>query len=456
MACLLWWFDGVRGLQKILIHGWHRPGLILCRLKCGMFLLTAKSMTRINDHFLKLQAGYLFPEIGRRVNAFTSACPDAAKRLIRCGIGDVTEPLPMAAIEAMHQAVDDLATHDRFHGYGPEQGYEWLREAIAEKAYHVHGIHVGVDEIFVSDGAKCDTGNILDIFGPGNKIAVPDPVYPVYVDTNVMAGHTGCARDDGSYEGLVYLPCTPQNNFVPDLPQEHVDLIYLCFPNNPTGAVASRAELVKWVEYARKHDAVILYDSAYEAFVRDEDVPKSIFEIPGARECAIEFRSFSKQGGFTGVRCGYVVIPKELHAFDGDGNRIPVSRLWSRRTSTKFNGASYIVQRGAAALFSPEGMAQTAVLIDHYLGNAFLLRNACRQAGLRVWGGENAPYVWVACPDGMDSWSLFDKMLTEANVVITPGSGFGSRGEGFFRISAFNSRANVNEVCRRIHSLFAV
>ena len=412
-------------------------------------------MAIINNHFLKLQAGYLFPEINRRVNAFIQAHPEAAPRLIRCGIGDVTEPLPQAAIAAMHQAVDDLATHERFHGYGPEQGYFWLREAIAKKAYQVHGIHVEVDEIFVSDGAKCDTGNILDIFGRGNRIAVPDPVYPVYVDTNVMAGNTGEAREDGSYEGLVYLPCTPENNFVPDLPQEHVDLIYLCFPNNPTGAVAARMELRKWVEFARANHAIILYDSAYEAFIQDPDVPRSIFEIPGARDCAIEFRSFSKQGGFTGVRCGYVVIPKELNGHDAGGNRVPISQLWSRRTSTKFNGASYIVQRGAAALFTLEGMAQTDVLISHYLGNASLLLNACRQAGMRVWGGENAPYVWAACPDGLDSWGLFDKMLTEANIVITPGSGFGSKGEGFFRISAFNSRENVEEVCRRIHALFA-
>ncbi|XQU06059.1 LL-diaminopimelate aminotransferase [Akkermansia sp. JRP_AM1] len=278
-------------------------------------------MPNINDNFLKLQAGYLFPEIGRRVNAFAESHPEAAKRLIRCGIGDVTEPLPMAAIEAMHEAVDDLSTHERFHGYGPEQGYFWLREAIAKKAYQVHGVHVEVDEIYVSDGAKCDTGNILDIFGPGNRIAVPDPVYPVYVDTNVMAGNTGDSSADGSYEGLVYLPCTPENNFVPQLPDEHVDLIYLCFPNNPTGAVASRNELLKWVEYARANHAIILYDSAYEAFIQDSAVPKSIFEIPGARDCAIEFRSFSKQGGFTGVRCGYVVIPKELHGHDSGGTR---------------------------------------------------------------------------------------------------------------------------------------
>ena len=385
-----------RGLDSVPFRVWNEA-------------LTIKTMPNINDNFLKLQAGYLFPEIGRRVNAFAESHPEAAKRLIRCGIGDVTEPLPMAAIEAMHRAVDDLSTHERFHGYGPEQGYFWLREAIAKKAYQA-------------------TGG-MDIFGPGNRIAVPDPVYPVYVDTNVMAGNTGSSSPDGSYEGLVYLPCTPENNFVPQLPDEHVDLIYLCFPNNPTGAVASRNELLKWGDNAGRN--------------------------PRPRDCAIEFRSFSKQGGFTGVRCGYVVIPKELHGYDSEGNKVSISRLWSRRTSTKFNGASYIVQRGAAALFTMEGMAQTAALISHYLGNASLLLNACRQAGMRVWGGENAPYVWVQCPDGLDSWQMFDKMLHEANVVITPGSGFGSRGEGFFRISAFNSRENGDEVCRRIHSLFA-
>lgn len=412
-------------------------------------------MARINEHFLKLQAGYLFPEIGRRVQAFAAEHPDKAAQIIRCGIGDVTEPLPSAAIEAMHKAVDDLATHENFHGYGPEQGYAWLRETIAQNAYAAHGIRVSADEIFISDGAKCDMGNILDIFGDDNIIAVPDPVYPVYVDTNVMNGNTGAVQDDGTYEGLVYLPCTPENNFVPDVPKEKVDLIYLCFPNNPTGAVARRNDLVKWVEYALANDAIILYDGAYEAFITDPLIPRSIFDIPGARKCAIEFRSFSKQGGFTGVRCGYVVIPQELTGKDGQGNRIPVSQLWSRRHSTKFNGASYIVQRGAAALFTEQGLLETHTLISYYLGNASLLAAACRQVGLRVWGGENAPYIWVECPKGTNSWDMFDKMLKEALVVITPGAGFGSKGEGFFRISAFNTRDNVNEVCRRIHTLFA-
>ncbi len=410
-------------------------------------------MARINDCFQKLQAGYLFPEIGRRVAAYAAANADQAASLIRCGIGDVTEPLPQASIDAMHKAVDDQAKRESFHGYGPEQGYAWLREAIAEVSYKQRGIEVSADEIYVSDGAKCDTGNILDIFGHDNVIAVPDPVYPVYVDTNVMAGNTGNAREDGSYEGLVYLPCTPENNFVPQVPAERVDLVYLCFPNNPTGAVASYDELKAWVDYALANDAILLYDGAYEAFVTDEKVPSSIFAIPGARKCAIEFRSFSKQGGFTGVRCGYIVIPQELTAKNAKGEDVSIAQLWNRRHSTKFNGASYIVQRGAEALFSAEGQAQTKALIEHYLGNAALLRSTCEKLGLKVWGGENAPYVWVQCPNGLGSWEFFDKMLQEANVVITPGAGFGAHGEGFFRISAFNSRANVEEVCRRMEAL---
>lgn len=407
-------------------------------------------MARINDNFLKLRAGYLFPEIGRRVAAFAAENPGIAPQIIRCGIGDVTEPLPQVAIEAMHKAVDDQAHRETFHGYGPEQGYEWLREPIARVSYQERGIDVQPDEIYVSDGAKCDTGNILDIFGHDNIIAVPDPVYPVYVDTNVMQGNTGEAREDGSYEGLAYLPCTPENGFVPEVPQGHVDLVYLCSPNNPTGAAATREQLQKWVDYALEQHAIILYDSAYEAFITDPQIPTSIFAIPGARKCAIEFRSFSKQGGFTGVRCGYIVIPHELMGKDAVGNDVPVSKLWSRRHTTKFNGASYIVQRGAAALFTPEGKQQTRALIDHYLGNAKLLSDACRQVGLRVWGGQNAPYVWVQTPQGMGSWELFDKLLHEAHLVITPGAGFGAHGEGFFRISAFNSRENVQEACKRI------
>ncbi len=405
-------------------------------------------MARLNDNFLKLKAGYLFPEIARRVKAFSDAHPDAAKNLIRCGIGDVTEPLPEASRKAMHAAIDELGNRDTFRGYGPEQGYDFLRQAIVDNQYA--GLGIDADEVFISDGSKCDTGNILDIFGPGNRIAITDPVYPVYVDTNVMAGNTGDADENGAYEGLVYLPCNAGNAFVPAIPEEKVDLIYLCYPNNPTGATATRDQLRAWVDYARANGSIILYDAAYEAFIQEDDVPRSIFEIEGARECAMEFRSFSKIAGFTGVRCAYVVIPKSLNGTLADGSTQAVHPLWSRRHSTKFNGASYPVQRGAEAIFTPEGKAETATLVEHYMGNAKLLREACEKAGLAVFGGVNAPYVWVACPEGVTSWGMFDKMLEQANVVITPGAGFGAAGEGYFRISAFNSRANVEEVCRRI------
>ncbi|MCU0794967.1 MAG: LL-diaminopimelate aminotransferase [Akkermansiaceae bacterium] len=410
-------------------------------------------MASINANFLKLKAGYLFPEIARRVTAFTQAHPDQASKIIRCGIGDVTEPLPEAVRKAMHEAVDEQADRSTFKGYGPEQGYAFLREAIVENQFA--GLGISADEVFISDGSKCDTGNILDIFGHGNRIAITDPVYPVYVDTNVMIGNTGEADAKGAYAGLVYLPCTAENGFVADLPAEKVDLIYLCFPNNPTGTVATRAQLKSWVDYARANDAIILFDAAYEAFIQDPEIPRSIFEIEGARDCCIEFRSFSKNGGFTGVRCAYVIIPKTVTGSGPDGSRIPLHQLWSRRHSTKFNGASYPVQKGAAAVFSPEGKEQVARLIEHYMGNAALLREACEKAGLRVFGGVNAPYVWVGCPAGVSSWEMFDKMLGEAHVVITPGAGFGAAGEGYFRISAFNSRANVEEVCRRITSLLA-
>ncbi len=405
-------------------------------------------MASINANFLKLKAGYLFPEIARRVRTFSDEQPQLAGRIIRCGIGDVTEPLPPAVREAMHAAIDEQGDRSTFKGYGPEQGYEFLRQAIVENQYA--GLGISADEVFISDGSKCDTGNILDIFGAGNRIAITDPVYPVYVDTNVMAGNTGDADVNGAYEGLVYLPCTAENGFVADLPREKVDLIYLCFPNNPTGTVASREQLKAWVDYARENDAIILFDAAYEAFIQDEEIPHSIFEIEGAKDCCIEFRSFSKNGGFTGVRCAYVVIPKTVTGSTPEGTRVPLHQLWSRRHSTKFNGASYPVQKGAAAVFSPEGKQQVAALIEHYMGNAALLREACQQAGLTVFGGENAPYVWVACPQGVSSWGMFDKMLGEAQVVITPGAGFGAAGEGYFRISAFNSRENVEEVCRRI------
>jgi LL-diaminopimelate aminotransferase len=411
-------------------------------------------MAYLNENYLKLKAGYLFPEIARRVAGFNADHPEAAKRLIRCGIGDVTEALPEAARTAMKAAVDELGHRDTFRGYGPEQGYAFLRDAIVEHAYQPLGCKISASEIFISDGSKCDTGNILEIFGAQNKIAITDPVYPVYVDTNVMIGNTGDADDSGAYAGLVYLPCGPKNGFVPELPIGKVDLIYLCYPNNPTGATATFKELEAWVDYARANQAIILFDSAYEAYITEKDVPHSIYEIEGADECAIEFRSFSKHGGFTGVRCAYTVVPKNLMVSDTAGKRHPIYPLWNRRHTTKFNGVSYPVQRGAEALFSAEGKTQVNELIAHYLGNATILREACQSVGMDVFGGINAPYIWVKCPVGLKSWELFDKMLHELNVVVTPGAGFGAAGEGYFRISAFNSRANVDEVARRIREGF--
>jgi len=416
-------------------------------------------MAFLNDNFLKLKAGYLFPEIGRRVKVFCDTNPEAAKRLIRCGIGDVTEPLPPAVISAMHKAVDEMASRETFKGYGPEQGYEWLRAAIAKNDFRDRGCDVADDEIFVSDGTKCDTGNILDILGAKNKVAISDPVYPVYVDTNVMAGHTGeakplrAATNAVAYSKLVYLPCKPSNGFIPEPPKKHVDVIYLCSPNNPTGAAVNRAQLETWVKYALENKSVILFDAAYEAYITDVNLPHSIYEISGARECAIEFRSFSKNGGFTGVRCAFTVVPKSLQAATKTGGMQPLHPLWLRRMTTKFNGVSYVVQRGAEALYSPEGKQQVRALIEFYLGNAGILRDGAKKAGLKVFGGVNAPYLWVHTPKGVTSWQAFDKILNEANVVITPGSGFGSRGEGYFRISAFNSRANAEEVARRLQEL---
>ena len=407
-------------------------------------------MAKLNNHYLKLKAGYLFPEIARRVNLFTDNNPDGAKQIIRCGIGDVTEPLPLAAREAMKAAIDELGNRETFKGYGPEQGYDFLRSAIAKGDYQDNGIKVEDDEIFVSDGSKCDTGNILDIFGNNNKIAITDPVYPVYVDTNVMAGNTGEANESGAYEGIYYMPCNAENGFVPKIPKERVDLIYLCYPNNPTGATATKDQLKEWVDYAKANGSIILYDAAYQAFIKDENVPRSIYEIDGARDCAIEFRSFSKNGGFTGVRCAFTVVPKELMAEDDKGEKRSLHPLWSRRQSTKFNSVSYPVQKAAEALYTEEGKNQVSSLISHYMDNAALLSSACTEIGLSVYGGENAPYVWVACPESVDSWEMFDKMLNEANVVITPGAGFGEAGEGFFRISAFNSKENVVTVCERL------
>ena len=405
-------------------------------------------MARINDSYLKLASGYLFPEIDRRVAAFTERHP--AAQLIRLGIGDVVLPLPESVRNAMHRAIDELGTEDGFRGYGPEPGYGFLREAIAEHDYAARGVEISPDEIFVSDGSKCDSGNIQEIFSTSARVAVPDPVYPVYVDTNVMAGRTGNADAQGAYEGLIYLPCREGNDFLPELPSEAVDLVYLCFPNNPTGAVASRDELARWVAYARDSGAILLFDAAYEAYIGEPDIPHSIFEIPGARECAIEFRSYSKTAGFTGVRCGFVVIPNELEGRDENGEPVSIQRLWIRRHTTKFNGTSYPVQAGAAACYSRRGRAEIEANIAYYMENARIIRDAMRSLGLRVYGATNAPYAWVKTPDGIGSWELFDRLLDHAHVIGTPGAGFGSCGEGYFRLSAFAKRERVTDAMERI------
>ena len=411
-------------------------------------------MATINDNYLKLKAGYLFPEIARRVTAFATANPTAP--IIKLGIGDVTEPLPEACRTAMIAAVHDMGDRSSFKGYGPEQGYLWLREKIAAQDFQARGCEIDAAEIFISDGSKCDCGNILDIFGNNNTIAVTDPVYPVYVDTNVMAGHTGDVNDRGEYDGLFYLPITAENNFTAQIPSEKVDLIYLCFPNNPTGAVASKAHLKAWVDYAKANGSIILFDAAYEAFITDPEIPHSIYEVEGARDCAIEFRSFSKNAGFTGTRCALTVVPKTLTGKAADGSDVDLWQLWNRRQSTKFNGVSYIVQRGAEAVYSPEGQAQIQSLVSFYMDNARIIREQLTAAGIAVYGGGNAPYVWVKTPAGLSSWDFFDKLLHNCNVVGTPGSGFGAAGEGYFRISAFNSRENVNEAMQRITEKFKV
>ena len=408
-------------------------------------------MTHINDNYLKLKAGYLFPEIGRRVGSFAEAHPQAD--IIKLGIGDVTEPMPAAIAAAIHQAVDEMTNRDTFRGYGPEQGYSFLRDAIASNDYQSRGVDISADEIFVSDGSKCDTGNILDIFGSDNIVAVTDPVYPVYVDTNVMAGHTGEADANGRYAGLVYLPVTAENNFTPALPNEKVDLIYLCYPNNPTGTVAARETLQQWVEYAKASNAIILYDAAYEAFITDPEIPHSIYEIAGARDVAIEFRSFSKNAGFTGTRCAFTVVPKSLQGKSATGEEMNVHSLWNRRHCTKFNGVSYIVQRGAEAAYSEAGKAEIDALVKFYLTNARLLREGLEAVGITVYGGVNAPYVLLKTPGGMNSWEFFDHLLSSAHLVGTPGSGFGASGEGYFRLSAFNSRSNVEEAVTRFQKV---
>ena len=403
-------------------------------------------MATINQNYQKLAGSYLFVKIARRVAAYKEAHPEAD--IIRLGIGDVTQPLPQVCIEAMHKAVDEMGKAETFRGYGPEQGYEFLIEAIRKHNYTDRGIDIASDEIFVSDGSKSDTGNIQEIFGTDNRIAITDPVYPVYLDTNVMAGRTGEKQDNGYYAGVTYLPSTAANHFSPSLPTEHVDIIYLCCPNNPTGTTLSREALTKWVEYAKKEDAVILFDAAYAAYITEPDVPRSIYEIPGAKDVAIEFRSFSKTAGFTGIRCGYTVVPNELVAYNADGTPVPLRPMWTRRQTTKFNGASYITQRGAEAIYSPEGQKECKDIIDFYLGNAKLMKDALKTLGYDVTGGDDSPYLWVNVKG--DSWEFFDKLLKEANVVTTPGAGFGKAGEGYIRISAFNSRANVLEAIERL------
>jgi LL-diaminopimelate aminotransferase len=408
-------------------------------------------MPHINDHYLKLKAGYLFPEIGRRVAAFAKDHPTA--KIIRMGIGDVTEPLPPAVIDAMHQAVDDMARRETFHGYGPEQGYDFLREAIAKHDFQSRNADIASDEIFISDGSKCDTGNILDIFAPDNVIAVTDPVYPVYVDTNVMAGHTGPPRDSGEYEGLIYITTRAENNFTAEPPKQKVDIAYLCSPNNPTGTAMTRPQLQHWVDYAKSNDAILFFDAAYESYITDPAIPHSIYEIKGARDVAIEFRSFSKLAGFTGTRCAFTVVPKSLSGRAKDGSRTEIHKLWTRRHTTKFNGVSYITQRGAAAAYTDPGQQQIRALIAFYLSNAKLIRESLTALGLTVHGGVNAPYVWLKTPRNLTSWQFFDHLLNECHVVGTPGSGFGAAGEGYLRLSAFNSRENVVEAMGRMGAI---
>ena len=397
-------------------------------------------MSFINENFLELQDSYLFSTIAKKVAKFTEENPD--KKLIKLGIGDVTKPIVPAVLGAMHKAVDEIGTQEGFKGYGPEQGYEFLRNAIVENDYKSRGVEIEPDEIFVSDGAKCDCGNIVDIFGKDNKVAITDPVYPVYLDTNIMSGRK-----------IIYLPVTAENNFVPELPKEKVDMIYLCFPNNPTGTTLNKEELKKWVDYAKENQSIILYDAAYEAFIIEEDIPHSIYEVEGAKEVAIEFKSYSKTAGFTGVRCAYVVIPKALKGYTKKGEEVRLNKLWNRRTCTKFNGVSYVVQRAAEATYSGEGKKQIKENINYYLENAKIIKQGLEEAGFTCYGGVNSPYIWLKVPEGMTSWEFFDELLEKANVVGTPGSGFGPHGEGYFRLTAFNTKENTLEAIERIKNM---
>lgn len=404
-------------------------------------------MAHVNENFLKLPGSYLFSDIAKKVKAYQESHPD--KRLIRLGIGDVTRPLPQASIEAMHRAVDEMANKSTFHGYGPEQGYDFLIDTIIKNDFEPRGIELSSSEVFISDGAKSDTGNIGDILGLDNKVAVTDPVYPVYVDSNVMGGRAS-QLNGKQWSDITYMPCTAENNFIPSIPSNRIDVIYLCYPNNPTGTTLTKAELKKWVDYALSHDALILFDAAYEAYIREDDIPHSIFEIEGAKRCAIEFRSFSKTAGFTGVRCGYTVIPKEVTATTATGERVALNALWNRRQCTKFNGTSYITQRGAEAIYSKEGKQQVRETIDYYMENARIMREGLTDAGIQVFGGKNAPYLWVKTPEGFTSWQFFDHLLNEANIVSTPGVGFGPSGEGYLRLTAFGQREDCIEAIQRI------
>ena len=405
-------------------------------------------MARVNENYLKLKSSYLFSEIARRIREFQTAHPDAP--IIRLGIGDVTQPLPPAVIKALHEAVDEMAKAETFRGYGPDAGYEFLISLIAKHDYGARGISISPDEIVVSDGSKSDSGNIQEIFAADATLALTDPVYPVYMDSNVMAGRTGAADERGRYGGVVYLPCVAENGFAPPLPDRPVDMVYLCFPNNPTGAVMTKPVLKKWVDWARQNGAVILYDAAYEAYIRDPAIPHSIYEVEGARECAIEFRSYSKSAGFTGTRCAFTVVPKDVMGRTASGERVGLNGLWLRRQSTKFNSVPYVIQKGAAAVYTEEGQAQVKALVDFYMENACIIRTGLQAAGLTVFGGENAPYIWLKTPAGLSSWDFFDKLLNEAHVVGTPGSGFGPSGEGYFRLTAFGSRAQTEEAIARI------
>jgi LL-diaminopimelate aminotransferase len=406
---------------------------------------------KINENYLLLKSNYIFAEINRRVEEFQKENPNA--QIIKMGIGDVTRPLPRAVVEAFDKSVLEMGDADTFMGYGPEQGYKFLIEEIIKNDFKPLGIELSSDEVFISDAAKCDTANIQEIFGLENVIAVTDPVYPVYVDSNVMAGRSGPMQPSGRYEGIVYLPCTAENNFTPELPENPVDLIYLCLPNNPTGTTLTREELSKWVKYARENNSIILFDAAYEAYVTENNIPRSIYEIEGAKEVAIEFRSFSKNAGFTGTRCAFAVVPKEIVAYDADGKAHDLNSLWNRRQTTKFNGVSYPVQRAAMAVYTPEGQKEIQENIAYYLNNASIVRKSMENIGLKVYGGINSPYIWVKTPENMDSWTFFDLLLKEANVVGTPGVGFGPSGEGYFRLTAFNTLENTEKAMNRITKL---